>query len=213
MHLAVIKIGMLGRAGIIQAVGAALADLASVPVVLDPVMISKAGSSLLEDDAINALMGLLPRGTVLTPNRHEAARLTHKPCETINGGKVAAQELHSRFGCEAVLVTGFTQGEEAVDVYFDGMRLLELRGVLGPSDATHGSGCTLSAAIAGYLALGRTMMDAVAEAKQFTTTAIHGAHRLGRGPAPVNQFARRPEVAADDAPIVETPGERQQSPR
>lgn len=189
MPLAAVKIGMLGRADIIKAVDEALASIDVGPIVLDPVMTSKAGSSLLEADAVEALTVLMSRASIVTPNRLEAAKLTHKPCETLNGGMVAARELQARFGCEAVLVKGFIQGEEIVDVFFDGMRMMELRGPLARRGADHGSGCTLSAAIAGYLALGLTPIASVEKAKAFTSAAIHQAHRLGKGIHPVNQFA------------------------
>ncbi|MFG0253345.1 MAG: hydroxymethylpyrimidine/phosphomethylpyrimidine kinase, partial [Phycisphaerales bacterium JB038] len=155
-------------------------------------------------DAIAAMTLLMRHAAVVTPNRFEAARLTQKPCETLNGGKVAAQEIQSRFGCEAVMVKGFEQGDEVVDVFFDGMRLVELRGPLGPKDATHGSGCTLSAAIAGYLAKGDAPYDAALQAKTFTSAAILQAHRLGRGPAPVNQFALQPRGSFKDVPEIRT---------
>jgi hydroxymethylpyrimidine/phosphomethylpyrimidine kinase len=211
LPVAALKIGMLGRVTIIHAVDQALTEMGLKPLVLDPVMVSKAGSALLEDEAVAAMTLLMRHASMVTPNRFEAARLTQKPCETLNGGKIAAQEIQSRFGCEAVVVKGFQQGEEVVDVFYDGMRLIELRGPLGPTDATHGSGCTLSAAIAGYLARGEAPYDAALRAKTFTNAAILQAYRLGRGPAPVNQFALQPRGSFDAVPEVRTTTRRESS--
>lgn len=194
-----VKIGMLGSAAVARAVAAVLRDAASPVVVLDPVLRASTGRDLLDADAVDVMRDeLIPLSTVITPNIGEAALLLGLPpttAPTLAGSRTAATALVAR-GARAALVTGGHLSDDAdvVDVLHDGSSLHELRvrrereGVGG----THGTGCTLSSAIAALLALGlpkgRPLESACAEAQTFVAIAIARARELdvGKGAGPVH---------------------------
>jgi hydroxymethylpyrimidine/phosphomethylpyrimidine kinase len=182
-----VKIGMLGRLETIEAVRTALNLLpAGVPVVLDPVMVAESGAELLEPAARSALIErLLPVATVVTPNVPEARALVGAAdgdAEEIEG---LARALHA-LGPDAVVVTGGHR-EQAVDVFFDGERLVELPGDRLPDGAAHGSGCTHSSALAAFLASGYEPLEAARRAKAVAADAIRdGLQEIGAGAGPVN---------------------------
>ncbi len=184
------KSGMLGSAPLVEAVAEALARQAPLPYVLDPVMVASSGDRLLEHGAEEALLrSLLPLATLVTPNLHEARILTGMAVECVEDMRRAARALVER-GAAAALVKGGHLGEdEAVDVLWDGTRERVWRRQRLPSRHTHGTGCTLSAAVAAGLALGRPLETAVDGAVAFVARAIASAPGLGAGHGPLDHFA------------------------
>ena len=180
-----VKIGMLGTPATIVAVAQALDALPDgTPVVLDPVMVAESGAELLEPEARSQLIELLlPRATVVTPNVPEARALTGATVETDAPELVRA--VHA-LGPAVVVVTGGHR-EQAVDVFFDGERLVELPGERHPDGAAHGSGCTHSSVLAARLAWGDDPLEAARVAKQMASEAVkNGLAGLGSGPGPVD---------------------------
>ena len=187
MPVAVIKIGMLANAGIIEVVARELAKTA-VPVVLDPVMIAKGGSALLEPDAVTALASLLlPRATLITPNLPEAERLVGFPVRTIDEQEQAAKALCAA-GAHAALVKGGHSFGDPVDVLHVGHETFHLKATRQRTRNTHGTGCTLASAIAARLARGRTLLQAVQDAHTYVQEAIRQAPDIGRGNGPIHQM-------------------------
>jgi hydroxymethylpyrimidine/phosphomethylpyrimidine kinase len=183
-----VKIGMLATAEIIHAVAAAIDAHGLRPIVLDPVMAAKGGSRLLAADAIDAMRTLLPRCAVVTPNLAEAEVLTGTPVRDRAGMERAARTLAAA-GAAAVLIKGgHLAGGQIIDVlWIDG----EAHAFEAPrieSAHTHGTGCTLSSAIAARLALGTGLLPAVEHAIQYVRNAIASAPGLGRGHGPLNHF-------------------------
>jgi len=183
------KIGALGSREIVEAV-AREAETFSFPLVLDPVMISKHGARLIGPDAVQMLMErLIPRSFLLTPNLDEAAALAGFPVEDRDGMARAAQRL-AALGAANVLVKGGHLGGDALDLlYLSGGELREFSAPRVDTVHTHGSGCTLSAAITAELAKGTPLAEAVTCAKLFITDAIRTAPKLGRGQGPLNHHA------------------------
>jgi hydroxymethylpyrimidine/phosphomethylpyrimidine kinase len=180
------KTGALGSAAILTAVAETLED---VPLVVDPVMISKHGAPLMAAEAAAALHRvLLPRALLVTPNLHEAAALTGLPVETEAQMAAAGRRL-LEMGPRAVLVKGGHLAGTASDVLVTADGLDWFRGERVDTPHTHGTGCTYSAAITALLARGATLREAVAEAKLFIAAAIATSPGLGRGHGPVNHFA------------------------
>ncbi len=184
------KTGMLSNAEIIVAV-AKTVEKYGFPLVVDPVMIAKSGAKLLRDDAVEALIRrLLPRATVVTPNRPEAERITGITIRGLKDAREAARILVEEHGSEAAVVKGgHLAGEYSVDILYYKGRFYEYRARRIPGNTTHGTGCSFSAAIAAGLAKGRSVSEAVRIAKEFITTAIEYGLRLGRGHGPVNPMA------------------------
>ena len=184
-----VKIGMLGTAETVRAVGAALELLEpGTPIVLDPVMVAESGAVLLDEAARTAIVDeLLPRVTVITPNVPEARVLAGG-----DGGDddaaVLARRLH-RLGPTAVVVTGGHR-EAATDTFFDGTTLEPIPGERYPDGAAHGSGCTHSSALAAHLALGWSPLEAARAARRIAGEAVRdGIRGLGAGAGPVDVFA------------------------
>jgi hydroxymethylpyrimidine/phosphomethylpyrimidine kinase len=182
------KIGMLSTADIVAAVASTLRRRRVERLVVDPVMIAKAGDPLLQPDARDALMGeILPLAFVVTPNLHEAAALAGIPVETHADMEEAARLIHARVPCH-VLVKGGHLKDDATDILFDGREFLRFHGPRLESSNTHGTGCTLSAAIAAGLARGRPLAEAVRDGKAYVTAAIRGGFALGRGVGALRHF-------------------------
>ena len=187
-----VKTGMLGTADVVRAV-AALAD--RLPhLVVDPVMVASSGARLLEVAAERAYVeALLPRAAVLTPNLHEAQVLLGASITTLAEQREAARALGG-LGPRAVLVKGghavVGTSDEAVDVLWDGQRLLELRSPRISGGNDHGTGCSLASAIAAGLAKGDDLRTAVAGAKAYVARALAGGAgwRLGAGHGPLDHF-------------------------
>jgi hydroxymethylpyrimidine/phosphomethylpyrimidine kinase len=184
-----IKIGMLANAAIVRAVTAALARRARARVVLDPVLRSTTGGTLLDDRGRRALIELLlPLADLVTPNLPEAEALLGHPIRGLAGMKAAARELLD-LGPRAVLVKGGHRRGEAVDVFAEAGETLMLSAPRLACVNTRGTGCVLSTACACFLARNPSLPDAVRRAKAFVTDAIRQSYRIGRGPGPVNPTA------------------------
>ena len=182
------KLGMLSTAHIIEAVAARLVAHRQAHVVLDPVMIAKSGDHLLQPDARAALIErLLPLAEIVTPNLHEAAVLADMPVTTEKEMEEAARRIHAR-GPRHVLVKGGHLPESATDILWDGRALTRFSGERVKSNNTHGTGCTLSAAIAAGLALGRPLAEAIRDAKAYVTAAIREGFQVGRGVGALRHF-------------------------
>jgi hydroxymethylpyrimidine/phosphomethylpyrimidine kinase len=193
LDVAAVKIGMLGHAAAIEAVAAGLERHGARNIVLDPVMVASSGENLLRADAIDALRKLIARANVLTPNLPEAAALLEVP--------VARDELEMRrqartllaLGPGAVLIKGgHGSGPESVDLLVEADTCTRFAAPRVATRNTHGTGCTLSSAIAAGLAMGQELGDAVREAKAYVSAAIAAADRLGvgTGRGPLHHFAK-----------------------
>jgi hydroxymethylpyrimidine/phosphomethylpyrimidine kinase len=184
------KIGMLASEAIVSAVADAVSRHRLSNVVVDPVMVSKSGARLLDQDAVDAMRTrLFPLSTIVTPNVFEAAALTGKPIANRRDQRAAAITLMN-LGPRAVLVKGGHLDGPAVDVFHDGHQTIELEAERIYSPHTHGTGCTLSSAIAARLALGDDLPAAVRAAKAYVTRAIAQAPGLGRGHGPLQHFVK-----------------------
>ncbi len=186
-----VKVGMLSTAPIIGAVAERLRAHRQSHVVLDPVMIAKSGDLLLQPDARAALIKeMLPLAAVVTPNLHEAAALADMPVDTEADMVEAAQRIVAR-GAAAALVKGGHLKDAATDILWDGRALVRFPGPRLDSPHTHGTGCTLSSAIAAGLAHGRTLEAAIGAAKAYVTAAIREGFAAGRGVGALRHFVER----------------------
>lgn len=182
-----VKTGLLPNAEIMMAVGQALR---CSNLVVDPVMVSRTGARLVDDDAIATLkQHLIPQALILTPNRYEAEILSDQSIQTLAEMKAAAQKIH-QLGPQAVLVKGggCVGDLRGTDVWFDGQHLEVLQTQPIDTPNTHGTGCTLSAAITAQLALGQPPLAAVKAAKRYVTCALNHALQIGEGPGPVGHW-------------------------
>jgi hydroxymethylpyrimidine/phosphomethylpyrimidine kinase len=188
------KTGALGnRANVLMVASAA--EEFDFPLVVDPVLISKHGMRLLDDDALEAVASqLIPRAFLLIPNLAEAGALTGAEIEDIAGMRKAARRL-SEMGAQAVLIKGGHLQDSATDVLYSEGRWSEFPAPRVKTRHTHGTGCTYSAAITAQLARGSSLEDAVACAKAFITEAIRSNPGLGHGSGPVNHHAPIPSEA------------------
>jgi len=183
---AAVKTGMLFSAENVRVVAAFFrtphSALRTPHLVVDPVLISTSGARLLEPAAVKILKEkLLPLATLVTPNLDEAKILTgHRPA-SVEEMRQAAREIHSRFGCAALVKGGHLRGgREASDIFFDGKMELLLSAPFVKGVRTHGTGCTYSAAICAALALGHKLPQAVQIGKKFVTAAIANSYRIGK---------------------------------
>lgn len=188
-----VKIGMIANADIVAAVAQVLQEYSHIPIVLDPVMIAKGGAALLQPDAVNTLRDvLLPMATVLTPNLPEAALLLNRETATTRDEMAAQGATLCALGARSVLMKGgHLEGSDSPDclvapdtvTWFDAPRT--------PTANTHGTGCTLSSALAAHLAKGHSVTDATAAAKSYVANAIAHADALsvGTGHGPTHHFA------------------------
>jgi hydroxymethylpyrimidine/phosphomethylpyrimidine kinase len=187
-----IKIGMLSRATTIRAVANGLKQAKSIPVVLDPVMVAASGDALLTPSAIGALRRwLFPLATVITPNLHESAALTGLPMATNEAEMAEQAKLLLADGARAVLIKGgHGDGPESVDLLVTTQGAQRLATPRIKTQNVHGTGCTLSSAIAAGLAKGLTLDAACTQAKAYITEAIAQSHRLkiGHGHGPAHHF-------------------------
>ncbi|MER5485298.1 bifunctional hydroxymethylpyrimidine kinase/phosphomethylpyrimidine kinase [Streptomyces sp. NPDC002812] len=187
-----VKTGMLSSAALVETVAELLAATAA-PAVVDPVGVSKHGDALLAATALDAVRGeLLPRATVATPNLDEVTQLTGVVVETEDDMRRAADAVLAH-GPTWVLIKGghlAAHGGEAVDLLTDGTDERWLRAPRHDNRHTHGTGCTLASAIAAGLAKGRSVPEAVTEAKEYVTGAITAGFALGTGIGPVDHAWR-----------------------
>lgn len=185
------KTGMLLNQEIISTVAQEVRTLQMDNLVVDPVMVSRTKAQLIDDDAVKTLCDeLIPQATIITPNRYEAQILSGLEIISLEDMQTASQFLHKNLGTKAVLVKGggMSGDLKGVDVYFDGERLEVLRTKQVETKNTHGTGCTLSAAITANLALGKDLWTAVQQAKEYVTTALSYSLDIGKGTGPVGHF-------------------------
>jgi len=194
-----IKTGMLADAAIVEAVAAAIQSMDLPLVVVDPVIASKRGDRLLDDDGVRMLcVELLPLARVVTPNVPEAEALSGRRIASLEDMKDAARQIRD-FGVRSVIITGGhlpqsidrqlpSSGAEVVDLLFDGREFLEFRTARIESPNTHGTGCTFAAAVAAHLALGHDLAAAAERSQQYVAGAIQHALALGHGHGPLNHF-------------------------
>jgi hydroxymethylpyrimidine/phosphomethylpyrimidine kinase len=184
-----VKTGMLASKPIIEAVAAVLGRARVPNLVIDPVMVSKTNARLLKEDAVNALKTLLlPLAEIVTPNIPETEVLTGMQVADAESMRAAARRIHDLGPRGVVIKGGHSEGPYVVDLYFDGESFEELRAERVKTRATHGTGCTFSAAIAAYLAHGLPPLEAVARAKEYLTAALQADPGIGKGIGPVNHF-------------------------
>ncbi|ACV62527.1 phosphomethylpyrimidine kinase [Desulfofarcimen acetoxidans DSM 771] len=188
MDIDAVKIGMVSDTEIIKTISAALKRNNAGNVVLDPVMISKSGYKLLKPEAIEELIrSLFPLAGVLTPNLVEAEEITGQKIKNPDDMQTAAEKIHA-MGVKAVVIKGGHLKSSPVDVFYDGSSFLSLRGEFINSKNTHGTGCTFSSAIAACLAQGKSLPEAVTEAKEYITGAIQNSLDIGKGVGPTHHF-------------------------
>ena len=183
------KIGALGNQAVLDAV-AAVAQTFNFPLVIDPVMISKHGARLMDDNAQRALAAcLIPRAYLLTPNLAEAAALVGFPVNDLASMRKAAEKLVS-LGAKNVLVKGGHLEGDAVDILLEPDHgFQEFSAPRVATRHTHGTGCTYSAAVTAELAKGTALREAIGRAKEFVTAAIRTAPGFGAGTGPLNHHA------------------------
>jgi hydroxymethylpyrimidine/phosphomethylpyrimidine kinase len=186
-----VKIGMLANAAIVEVVAAAIHDIDPPHVVLDPVMIAKGGDRLLEEDAVHALRAeLLPRVHLVTPNIPEAEMLAGIQIRSLDDMKKAGRRILT-LGPRVVLVKGgHMDGPESVDIVCTRDTEYELKGPRIETRNTHGTGCTLSSAIAANLALGLEDGEALSRARDYLEGALRNAPDVGKGHGPLGHFWR-----------------------
>lgn len=187
-----VKTGMLANAAIIATVVARVQTHGLTPLVVDPVMVATSGDRLLRDDALQALRTtLLPLALIVTPNLPEAAALASIAVDRRADLEDAARRI-SALGARYVLITGGHAPGDPTDLLFDGQGFVEFRGERIRTTSTHGTGCTLSAAIAAYLARGETVVDAVGHAKAYVTAALRAVYPVGHGHGPLHHLFALP---------------------
>ncbi|MEM4741605.1 MAG: bifunctional hydroxymethylpyrimidine kinase/phosphomethylpyrimidine kinase [Ignisphaera sp.] len=184
------KTGMLSNADIVKLVSSLLKSY-NIPTVVDPVMIAKSGAPLLRSDAVDAVIRyLIPVATVVTPNRFEAERIVGMEIKSVEDARKAAKYIVEELGAKAAIVKGgHIEGDKSIDILYYNGKFKEFEADRINTKATHGTGCSFSAAIAAELAKGKTIEDAVKTAKEFITTAIRYGLNIGRGHGPVNPVA------------------------
>lgn len=192
LRVGAVKIGMLSVLAAIDAVAAGLDRYPQANVVLDPVMVATSGARLLAADAVDALRReLIPRARIFTPNLQEAAALLGDEVAGDEDGMRRQAERLLACGAQAVLIKGgHGSGDESVDLLVDPAGMTRFAAARIMTRNTHGTGCTLSSAIAAGLAKGQTLATAVGHAKDYLTRAIAAAGRLevGSGHGPVHHF-------------------------
>ena len=187
-----VKIGMLHNKDAVKVVSETLSSFQQTSIILDPVMISTSGSKLLEDDAIRTIIDeLFPKATLLTPNIPETEYLSGIKINNEADILLAARKLQEKGGNAILIKGGHIPGVETVDrLFINENNPICLASPTVETFNTHGTGCTLSSAIAAYMALGHSLVEAVRLAKEYMNNAlVHGANVcMGKGHGPVNHF-------------------------
>jgi len=190
--VAAIKTGLLFSASIIAEIASVLRKRRSTPLVIDPVMVATSGDPLLQDDAIQTYeRDLFPLAALLTPNLGEASRLVGKLITDLEAMREAGETLEKKYRVPVLLKGGHLTGDNAIDLLFLKGHVLEFSAPFSRGIATHGTGCTYSAAITAGLAEGFSLEDAIRRAKQFVTAAIAQHHEWGA----VHALSHSPRVS------------------
>lgn len=190
LRVKAVKTGMLLEREIIAAVASQVRKHRFEWLVVDPVMVSRAGVQLIDDSAIASLQELLiPQATIVTPNRYEAQIISGLTVNTLEELKQAAIVIYQRLGAKVLAKGGgLTGSDRGKDVWYDGQEIEILGDRAVATENTHGTGCTLSAAICANLALGKDPWSAIVDAKQYVTTALEHSLAIGAGSGPVGHY-------------------------
>lgn len=181
-----VKIGMVSSKDLIQVIAKKLKEYDAKNIVVDPVMVATSGAKLLKDDSIGTLKKeLFPLADILTPNIPEAEILVERKIESIEDMEKAAKEISEKYSC-ATLVKGGHSLNDANDYLYSNKKGQWLEGKRIDNQNTHGTGCTLSSAIASNLAKGYTMIESVRLAKEYISEALKAGLNLGKGQGPMN---------------------------
>ncbi|MBT2621127.1 bifunctional hydroxymethylpyrimidine kinase/phosphomethylpyrimidine kinase [Chryseobacterium sp. ISL-6] len=187
-----IKIGMVHTPQLVEVIVSTLSKYKKIPLVFDPVMVATSGHRLIEEDTITAIIErLFPIADVITPNMDEAAILAHMKVETLDDLYTAGKQI-KQLGCKSILLKGGHQETSMITSLFydehENYHCFET--IKFNTNNTHGSGCTLSSAIAAYLALGKTLYDSVSLGQQYVYQAIENGKdvKTGLGNGPLNHF-------------------------
>lgn len=187
-----IKTGMIHSVEMMDLITSFLKKYPDIPYVLDPVMVASSGDPLMDEKTrLTIKQQLVPLATVVTPNLDETSLLLGYEVKTIHEMEKAAESLVNDFGARAAVVKGGHLVEGAVDVFYDGDRLVYLEADRVDTKDTHGTGCTFAACIASELAKGHDIHDSVQLAKSFVTDAIAYGLELGKGHGPTNHWGYR----------------------
>ncbi len=185
-----VKTGMLSSSEIVGVVAQELDRHRIRNLVVDPVMVAKSGDPLLRQEAVDSVRTrLVPLAAIVTPNVPEAETLTGMKVETDEDMREAARRIIG-MGARAVVVKGGHREGPATDLFYDGTGFLEFTSERFDTVNTHGTGCTFASATAAGLAQGKSVVEAVAQAKEYVTEAIRNSYPLGRGHGPVHHFWR-----------------------
>jgi hydroxymethylpyrimidine/phosphomethylpyrimidine kinase len=183
------KIGMLATAAIVEAVAAAIEELELPLVVLDPVMVSKSGTRLIDEDGVRTMCAeLIPRAFIVTPNLPEAEALSGMRIASKDDVGEAARRIHGIGGAAVLITGGHGEGGTVVDLLFDGRTFSEFSTPRIETRHTHGTGCTHASAVAACLALGMDPNEAARRAQQYVAGAIRHAIAIGHGQGPLDHF-------------------------
>jgi hydroxymethylpyrimidine/phosphomethylpyrimidine kinase len=185
-----LKTGMLHSGEVIEAVSERIRHYGWTNLVVDPVMIAKGGAKLLQDEAVRALKEqLIPLSAVITPNLPEAEIITGIKIETLDDRKDASKMLIEMGAGSVVIKGGHADGEQVIDLFYDGEEFVEMVSPRIETPHTHGTGCTFSAAITAQLAQGMDIKEAVKTGKGFIRAAIEDQLGIGNGHGPTNHWA------------------------
>lgn len=188
---AAVKVGMVSDAAIIRTIAEKLKQYNVENAVIDPVMVATSGAHLLRDEAVDVLVTeLLPLGRIITPNISEAEALSGLKIKSREDMAAAAEDISKKIPGPAVLVKGGHLENDAADLLYDSGKIQWYDGRRIETANTHGTGCTLSSAIACELAAGRGLVDAVLEAKLYLSGALRAGLNMGKGSGPVDHFYR-----------------------
>lgn len=186
--VAAVKIGMVSQITTINTIADKLKEYNAINIVVDPVMVSKSGYHLLNPDAEATLVReLLPQATIITPNIPEAEVITGQTIVTLTDMEAAARTIFA-MGPNNVLIKGGHLDGDSTDIFFDGQEFIYFKSCRIATKNTHGTGCTLSSAIAANLSRGLPVAEAVAKAKEYITTAIEHSLAIGKGVGPTHHF-------------------------
>jgi len=186
-----LKTGMIAHIDMMRVIARKISKL-DIPFVMDPVMVATSGDPLIAEDARQFLQEqLIPLSSIVTPNIPEAESITESTIETENDMKEAAAEIVHKYGAKAALVKGGHLTGDAVDFLYDGNKIHAFSTPRIDTKNTHGTGCTLSAAITAYLSQDYSLYDSVNQAKDFVTAAIKHSFAIGHGSGPTNHWAVR----------------------
>lgn len=183
-----IKIGMLGSTEVVEVVAKRLDHYAVKNIVLDPVIVATSGDLLLEEKAIEIIIqSLFPLCKIVTPNRHEAEVLSGIKINNLESMEEAAQRLFDMGAAGVLIKGGHFESSKAIDIYYNGQEFFEFVKERIETKNTHGTGCTLSSAIAAYLCLGNEPVEAISAAKSYVHERLINAKdtNLGKGHGPI----------------------------